>query len=148
MLSRRPLIQVTISGAVEGKAVWPSKLKPVAWHKDADRVRMKLGLYHKVDQVHDGKVEYRDISIKSPKGEAERGLAFPHVLFLISGVLLIARQSLVDSMGRKQSILYKKIVNQAQKKRKWRRPSSDLHVAAIGPRGTTLRNSAVVNISR
>ncbi|CAN0009839.1 unnamed protein product, partial [Hapterophycus canaliculatus] len=62
------LVQVTLSGAVEGKAVWPSKLKPVAWHKDADRVRMKLGLYHKTNQVHDGKVEYRDISIKGPNG--------------------------------------------------------------------------------
>lgn len=61
--------QVTLSGAVEGKAVWPKKLTPVAWHKDADRVRMKLGLYHKVDQVHDGMVEYRDISIQGPNGK-------------------------------------------------------------------------------
>lgn len=61
--------QVTLSGAVEGKAVWPKHLKPVAWHDDADRVRMKLGLYHKIDEVHDGMVEYRDISIQGPNGE-------------------------------------------------------------------------------
>eukprot|EP00752_Nemacystus_decipiens_P001582 g1543.t1 len=61
-------MEVTLSGAVEGKAVWPKHLKPVAWHKDADRVRMKLGLYHKIDEVHDGMVEYRDISIQGPNG--------------------------------------------------------------------------------
>ncbi|CAM9650390.1 unnamed protein product [Ectocarpus fasciculatus] len=59
---------VRLSGAVEGRAVWPSNLKPVAWHRDADRVRMKLGLYHKTNQVYDGKVEYRDISIEGPNG--------------------------------------------------------------------------------
>ncbi|CBJ49107.1 conserved unknown protein [Ectocarpus siliculosus] len=62
------LDEVRLSGAVEGRAVWPSNLKPVAWHRDADRVRMKLGLYHKTDQVYDGKVEYRDISIEGPNG--------------------------------------------------------------------------------
>ncbi len=60
---------MTLSGAVEGKAEWPSKLKPVAWHASADRVRMKLGLYHKINEVYDGQVEYRDISIKGPNGE-------------------------------------------------------------------------------
>lgn len=49
--------------------MWPKHLKPVAWHDDADRVRMKLGLYHKIDEVHDGMVEYRDISIQGPNGE-------------------------------------------------------------------------------
>ena len=58
-----------MSGAVEGKAVWPQDVKPVAWHEDANTVRMKLGLYHKTDLVHDGEVEYRDISIKGPNGE-------------------------------------------------------------------------------
>lgn len=66
---RATCLQVTLSGAVEGKAVWPKHLKPVAWHDDADRVRMKLGLYHKTDEVHDGMVEYRDISIQGPNGE-------------------------------------------------------------------------------
>ena len=58
-----------LSGAVEGKAVWPKDIKPVAWHEDANMVRIKLGLYHKTDLVHDGEVEYRDISIKGPNGE-------------------------------------------------------------------------------
>lgn len=61
--------QVTLSGAVEGKAVWPKALKPVAWHRDADRVRMKLGLYHKKKEVADGEVEYKNISIKGPNGK-------------------------------------------------------------------------------
>ena len=57
-----------LSGAVSGKAVWPKNLKPVAWHKDAEMVRMKLGLYHKTNEVADGEVEYRDIMIKGPNG--------------------------------------------------------------------------------
>lgn len=61
--------QVELSGAVSGKAVWPKHLKPVAWHKDAEMVRMKLGLYHKADEVADGEVEYRNIMIKGPNGE-------------------------------------------------------------------------------
>lgn len=60
---------MTLSGAVEGKAVWPKHLKPVAWHRDADRVRMKLGLYHKKKEVADGEVEYKDISIAGPNGK-------------------------------------------------------------------------------
>ena len=63
--------QVTLSGAVEGKAVWPQDVEPVAWHEDANTVRMKLGLYHKTDLVHDGEVEYRDISIEGPNGEKQ-----------------------------------------------------------------------------
>lgn len=31
-------------------------------------VRMKLGLYHKIHEVADGEVEYRDISIEGPNG--------------------------------------------------------------------------------
>eukprot|EP00903_Cladosiphon_okamuranus_P018095 g16653.t1 len=61
-------MEVNISGAVNGKAVWPSHLKPVAWHRDSEMVRMKLGLYHAPDKVHDGEVEYRDISIEGPNG--------------------------------------------------------------------------------
>lgn len=60
---------MTLSGAIEGKAVWPKHLKPVAWHRDADRVRMKLGLYHKKKEVADGEVEYKNISIEGPDGE-------------------------------------------------------------------------------
>lgn len=60
--------QVTLSGAVEGKAEWPKKLKPVAWHSDAEMVRMKLGLYHSKDNVADGEVEYKNISIEGPAG--------------------------------------------------------------------------------
>ncbi|CAN0536605.1 unnamed protein product, partial [Ectocarpus sp. 12 AP-2014] len=41
-------MEVNISGAVSGKAVWPSDLKPVAWHRDSEMVRMKLGLYHSI----------------------------------------------------------------------------------------------------
>lgn len=62
--------QVKLSGAVKGVARWPSHLKPVAWHSDAKMVRMKLGLYHKTNKVHDGEVEYRDIMIKGPGGES------------------------------------------------------------------------------
>ena len=49
--------------------MWPKHLKPVAWHRDADRVRMKLGLYHKKKKVADGEVEYKNISIEGPNGE-------------------------------------------------------------------------------
>lgn len=58
-----------MSGAVEGKAVWPENLKPVAWHRDSEMVRMKLGLYHKTDEVADGDVEFRNISIEGPNGK-------------------------------------------------------------------------------
>lgn len=63
--------QVNISGAVSGRAVWPSKLKPVAWHRDSEMVRMKLGLYHSIHNVADGEVEYRDISIEGPSGKSK-----------------------------------------------------------------------------
>ncbi|CAN0104949.1 unnamed protein product [Scytosiphon promiscuus] len=59
---------VKISGAVNGRAEWPSDLKPIAWHRDSQMVRMKLGLYHSIHNVADGEVEYRDISIEGPKG--------------------------------------------------------------------------------
>lgn len=81
--------QVTLSGAVEGKAVWPSHLKPVAWHEDADRVRMKLGLYHKIDEVHDGMVEYRDISIQGPNGKFGSIKAFLLLLPLRPTLLVV-----------------------------------------------------------
>ena len=63
------LEQVEISGAVEGTAEWPEHLTPVAWHSDAKMERLKLGLYHKTDQVADGEVEYRNIRIKGPNGK-------------------------------------------------------------------------------
>ncbi|CAB1105416.1 unnamed protein product [Ectocarpus sp. CCAP 1310/34] len=59
---------VNISGAVSGTAVWPSDLKPVAWHRDSEMVRMKLGLYHSIHNVHDQEVIYQDISIEGPNG--------------------------------------------------------------------------------
>lgn len=43
--------QVVISGAVNGRAVWPSHLTPIAWHNDSEMVRMKLGLYHSIHNV-------------------------------------------------------------------------------------------------
>ncbi|CBN74037.1 conserved unknown protein [Ectocarpus siliculosus] len=61
-------MEVNISGAVSGKAVWPSDLKPVAWHRDSEMVRMKLGLYHSIHNVHDQEVIYQDISIEGPNG--------------------------------------------------------------------------------
>ncbi|CAB1096171.1 unnamed protein product [Ectocarpus sp. CCAP 1310/34] len=64
----RAFEQVNISGAVSGTAVWPSDLKPVAWHRDSEMVRMKLGLYHSIHNVHDQEVIYRDISIEGPNG--------------------------------------------------------------------------------
>lgn len=48
--------------------MWPKDLKPVAWHRDAEMARMKLGLYHSINNVADGEVEYRDISIEGPNG--------------------------------------------------------------------------------
>lgn len=45
------IVKVTFSGAVEGRAVWPSDYKPVAWHDDADKVMFKLGLYHIKNKV-------------------------------------------------------------------------------------------------
>lgn len=44
-------LKVTFSGAVEGKAAWPSSYKPVAWNNDADSVMFKLGLYHIKNKV-------------------------------------------------------------------------------------------------
>lgn len=46
--------QVDVSGAVNGKAVWPKSLAPVAWHRDSEMVRMKLGLYHSTGNVSSG----------------------------------------------------------------------------------------------
>lgn len=43
--------QVNVSGAVNGRAEWPSDLKPIAWHRDSEMVRMKLGLYHSIHNV-------------------------------------------------------------------------------------------------
>lgn len=63
-----PPVKVDISGAVKGKAVWPQELKPVAWHEDSEMGRLKLGLYHSPNNVADGEVEYRDISIEGPNG--------------------------------------------------------------------------------
>ena len=57
-----------MSGAVKGRAVWPQNLKPVAWNNDGDMVRMKIGLYHAKDEVADGEVEYKNISIEGPAG--------------------------------------------------------------------------------
>ena len=31
--------------------MWPKHLKPVAWHRDSEMVRMKLGLYHSKGNV-------------------------------------------------------------------------------------------------
>lgn len=45
------ILQVTFSGAVDGKAVWPSSYKPVAWNNDADSIMFKLGLYHIKNKV-------------------------------------------------------------------------------------------------
>lgn len=87
------ILQVTLSGAVEGKAVWPKHLKPVAWHDDADRVRMKLGLYHKIDEVHDGMVEYRDISVQGPNGEFSKTLSRNRFRFVVA-VQALTRQKL------------------------------------------------------
>lgn len=53
---------------MSGKAVWPSHLKPVAWHRDAERARLKLGLYHSIHNVADGEVEYKNISVEGPNG--------------------------------------------------------------------------------
>lgn len=52
----RHYLKVEISGPVSGKAVWPSNLKPVAWHNDGEKVRMKIGLYHFTHNVADGDV--------------------------------------------------------------------------------------------
>ncbi|CBN74038.1 conserved unknown protein [Ectocarpus siliculosus] len=61
-------MEVYFSGAVEGKAVWPSSYKPVAWNDDADTIMFKLGLYHIKNKVADGEVEYKNISIQGPNG--------------------------------------------------------------------------------
>lgn len=51
-----------LSGAVKGHAVWPQDLEPVAWHRDAEMVRMKLGLYHSRGNVADGEVSVSTLS--------------------------------------------------------------------------------------
>ena len=56
------------AGGVTGKFVWPKNLTPVAWNPKSKMARMKLGLYHKEDQVADGEVEIRDVSIEGPNG--------------------------------------------------------------------------------
>lgn len=61
-------LQIELSGAVKGKAVWPSHLKPVAWHRDAKMVRWKLGVYHATHKVAEGDVQYKNISIEGPNG--------------------------------------------------------------------------------
>ncbi|CAM9203087.1 unnamed protein product [Ectocarpus sp. 8 AP-2014] len=61
-------MEVHFSGAVEGKAVWPSSYKPVAWNNDADTIMFKLGLYHIRNKVADAEVEYKNISIQGPTG--------------------------------------------------------------------------------
>lgn len=45
------VVKVIFSGAVEGRAVWPSDYQPVAWHEDADKIMFKLGLYHIKNKV-------------------------------------------------------------------------------------------------
>lgn len=49
----RNVTKVNFSGAVNGKAVWPSKYKPVAWNDDADSIMFKLGIYHTKNKVGD-----------------------------------------------------------------------------------------------
>ncbi|CAM9466102.1 unnamed protein product [Ascophyllum nodosum] len=61
-------MQVDFSGAVEGTAIWPSSYTPVAWQDDADMMNFRLGLYHKKNEVGDGEVEYKNISIEGPNG--------------------------------------------------------------------------------
>lgn len=63
--------QVFISGAVNGHAVWPQDLEPVAWHRDAEMVRMKLGLYHSAGNVADGEVSVLTLP-PARLGEGER----------------------------------------------------------------------------
>ncbi len=48
---RGNVVKVNFSGAVNGKAVWPSKYKPVAWNDDADSIMFKLGIYHIKNKV-------------------------------------------------------------------------------------------------
>ncbi|CAM9124123.1 unnamed protein product [Hapterophycus canaliculatus] len=61
-------MEVNFSGAVSGRAVWPSSVKPVAWHDGADSMMFKLGLYHIKNKVADAEVEYKNISIEGPTG--------------------------------------------------------------------------------
>ncbi|CAM9093516.1 unnamed protein product [Pylaiella littoralis] len=61
-------MEVSFSGAVSGKAEWPSNYKPVAWNDDADTIMLKLGLYHTKNKVADAEVEYKNISIDGPNG--------------------------------------------------------------------------------
>lgn len=44
-------VKVNVSGAVDGRAVWPSSYKPVAWNNDADTIMLKLGIYHIKNKV-------------------------------------------------------------------------------------------------
>lgn len=59
------LEQVELSGPVNGKAEWPSELKPVAWNDEGDMVRMKLGLYHSTHNVADGEVSGRFLKCRT-----------------------------------------------------------------------------------
>lgn len=44
-------MKVSLSGAVKGTAIWPESQVPVAWQNDADMMRLRLGLYHKKNEV-------------------------------------------------------------------------------------------------
>ncbi|CAM9214400.1 unnamed protein product [Choristocarpus tenellus] len=60
-------MEVKLSGAISGSYSWPSDERPVAWsNEESDSVRLKLGLYHSTDNVGDGKVDYKDISVVGP----------------------------------------------------------------------------------
>ncbi|CAM9880751.1 unnamed protein product [Ectocarpus sp. 12 AP-2014] len=61
-------MEVEFAGGVSGKFVWPEDKTPVAWNNKGKMARMKLGLYHKEEQVGDGEVEIRDVSIEGPNG--------------------------------------------------------------------------------
>ncbi|CAB1107577.1 unnamed protein product [Ectocarpus sp. CCAP 1310/34] len=61
-------MEVEFAGGVSGKFVWPKDKTPVAWNNKGKMARMKLGLYHKEEQVGDGEVEIRDVSIEGPNG--------------------------------------------------------------------------------
>ncbi|CAN0313276.1 unnamed protein product [Ectocarpus sp. 6 AP-2014] len=61
-------MEVKFAGGVSGKFVWPKDKTPVAWNNKGKMARMKLGLYHKEEQVGDGEVEIRDVSIEGPNG--------------------------------------------------------------------------------
>lgn len=62
------MCKVEFAGGVSGKFVWPEDKTPIAWNNKGKMARMKLGLYHKEEQVGDGEVEIRDVSIEGPNG--------------------------------------------------------------------------------